>query len=406
MKRWKCSTGITALALMAASLLIWSNVALAQDENEPGTMDEPGVLILSVQAESPAAEAGLVRGDIVLSVDGAPMDDALALRSAVVEETPGDVLTLTVLHGDDERQVEITLGERNGRAYLGIVPFSTPIIMDTIERRELLPDHMPDHMLEHGTALLPELAPHMDGREGISITLVVVDVMDGSPAAEAGLQPNDEIQSINGESLRTPEALVDAVQAQVPGDTITLIVHPADATSGEEETEMREVTVTLAAHPDDADQAYLGVQFATKIQIERADHTFGEGGTWVPGDHLLRRFQFRMPQFMPHIFDGTEAAGEEAAGEEECVCGSDAPQGSYPMMRPRHFFWMQDGMSEEDVIIMPALPSLPGLPGLPGLSGSDGSHHVEEFFFAPGLVAPSAPDAPAPIHIEIVDESI
>ncbi|MHB1556736.1 MAG: S1C family serine protease, partial [Isosphaeraceae bacterium] len=61
----------------------------------------PGVRISAVQRDSPAAQAGLQRGDIIVAAGGRPVSGVAALQEAV-ERTPiGDELKLTV-HRDDQ----------------------------------------------------------------------------------------------------------------------------------------------------------------------------------------------------------------------------------------------------------------------------------------------------------------
>lgn len=84
--------------------------------------DTDGVLVASVAAGSPAAKAGIVRGDIILEVDGTAVNSVAELKTALSDKAADDQVTVTVRHGDDERELDVTLVEQNGRAYLGVVP--------------------------------------------------------------------------------------------------------------------------------------------------------------------------------------------------------------------------------------------------------------------------------------------
>jgi S1-C subfamily serine protease len=57
-----------------------------------------------------------------------------------------------------------------------------------------------------------------EGTEGAE----VAEVVSGSPAAEGGVKQGDVITEIDGEAIDSTEALVAAVAAQKPGDTVTL----------------------------------------------------------------------------------------------------------------------------------------------------------------------------------------
>lgn len=64
----------------------------------------------SVKKGSAAAAAGLASGDIIVSVDGTPIDAHRSLDELVVTHAPGDVLTLRVVSESGEREVRVTLG--------------------------------------------------------------------------------------------------------------------------------------------------------------------------------------------------------------------------------------------------------------------------------------------------------
>jgi S1-C subfamily serine protease len=69
-----------------------------------------GALIVDVAPGTAAADAGLVRGDIVTEVDGEPVGSMAELAAHIRRHSPGDELTLTVVSGGTEQQVEVILG--------------------------------------------------------------------------------------------------------------------------------------------------------------------------------------------------------------------------------------------------------------------------------------------------------
>jgi S1-C subfamily serine protease len=98
---------------------------LAEDEDLP--VDE-GALLREVYEGTPAAEAGLQEGDIILAVDGDVVDQERTLADRLVAYEEGDVVTLTVLREDEEIEVEVTLGPRAGRI---MAPYGVPFNDDT-----------------------------------------------------------------------------------------------------------------------------------------------------------------------------------------------------------------------------------------------------------------------------------
>jgi putative serine protease PepD len=67
----------------------------------------------------------------------------------------------------------------------------------------------------------------------------IVSVTDGGPAQKAGLQAGDVVTQLDGRKIETSDALVAAVRAHVPGDTVKLVLGGGSRT----------VDVTLAGQP-------------------------------------------------------------------------------------------------------------------------------------------------------------
>lgn len=205
--------------------------------------DTDGVLVASVAAGSPAAKAGIVRGDIILEVDGTAVNSVAELKTALSDKAADDQVTVTVQHGDDERELDVTLVEQNGRAYLGVVPCG------------------PD------MGMMPQ--DHMTWNDSLLQGAVIVELVDDGPAAAAGLKVGDRIVSVDGKAVDAENSLPDLIGAFEPGDEITLAV-----ASGTDEA-TRDVSVTLAEHPDKDGVGYLGVRVGPMVRF-RMDGTDGQ----------------------------------------------------------------------------------------------------------------------------------
>jgi S1-C subfamily serine protease len=70
-----------------------------------------GALIAGVESGSPADDAGLQQGDLVVAVDGSPIEGSTDLVAAVRSSHPGDKVTLTIVRDGQERQLDVTLGQ-------------------------------------------------------------------------------------------------------------------------------------------------------------------------------------------------------------------------------------------------------------------------------------------------------
>ena len=84
---------------------------------QEGITGTTGALVREVVADGPAAQAGLKPGDVIIAVNGQPVDEQNDLRSRVAEFKPDAEITLTVVKGTangptDQRDVKVKLGER------------------------------------------------------------------------------------------------------------------------------------------------------------------------------------------------------------------------------------------------------------------------------------------------------
>ncbi|MCZ2836659.1 S1C family serine protease [Modestobacter sp. VKM Ac-2985] len=73
-----------------------------------GTRD--GALVLNVEPDSGAAEAGVQEQDVVIAVDGEPVRSSEELAVEVDAHEPGETVTLELVRGGSSREVDVTLG--------------------------------------------------------------------------------------------------------------------------------------------------------------------------------------------------------------------------------------------------------------------------------------------------------
>ena len=85
-------------------------IGVTVSSQQNGTQSTPGAPINSVDANSPAAKAGLKKGDIVTRVNTQRIDDADSLIAAIRSHAPGEKVSLTYTRGSQSTTVQVTLG--------------------------------------------------------------------------------------------------------------------------------------------------------------------------------------------------------------------------------------------------------------------------------------------------------
>ncbi|RME50792.1 MAG: PDZ domain-containing protein [Caldilineae bacterium] len=79
---------------------------------EYGLSLSSGALIEQVLAETAAARAGLQPQDIIIAINDTPIDDRHPLSQVLMEHSVGEEVVLTVVRGEEQLQIPVTLGKR------------------------------------------------------------------------------------------------------------------------------------------------------------------------------------------------------------------------------------------------------------------------------------------------------
>lgn len=72
----------------------------------------PGLMVLEVAADSPAATAGFLLGDIVTTWEGEPVENMRGLARHLGPESVGREVNLGIVRAGEPREVRVTIGER------------------------------------------------------------------------------------------------------------------------------------------------------------------------------------------------------------------------------------------------------------------------------------------------------
>lgn len=134
--------------------------SLAADDDLPFEMPtaSEGALIIGVQEDSPAGEAGIVMGDVVVEVDGDRVDEERTLADRIYAYEEGDTIVITILRGADALELEITLMARPpelGPPGMPMTPPSGPALTPFAPFMD--PDFDLDQFLEENPSFLDDL---------------------------------------------------------------------------------------------------------------------------------------------------------------------------------------------------------------------------------------------------------
>ena len=130
-----------------------------------------GMVVGGVEAKSPAADAGLAAGDVIVGIDDAEIARPLDFQRAMLDRTAGDVLRVKVRRSGSERTLSLTLSGSSETRTLAAQPAWEVLGV------ELHPISSEEFRKNHSARY----------RGGLTVTAV----RPNSPAADQGIAPGD-----------------------------------------------------------------------------------------------------------------------------------------------------------------------------------------------------------------------
>ncbi len=172
-----------------------------------------GAMIAAIDAASPAAQAKLQPGDVILVYDGKPIDRSRQLPRLVADTPPDKSVKLTLWRDGKEQEVELTAAALNPNR-----PAPPPP-----EPEKPKPPPSIDALGLKLSKLGPELRKQFslpDTAKGVVIT----EVPQNSPGAAQGLRAGDLVAAIGHEPVHTPEEVQQKAAAAKKGGRKNLLV--------------------------------------------------------------------------------------------------------------------------------------------------------------------------------------
>ena len=198
----------------ALELADYKNVDTAETASSPDVLKRPvslgaaylgvsldpanrhSLVIGAADPDSPAAHAGIVRGDVLCKLDGHDVNDGDAIRTILQGKSPGELLKVSLLRGDKPVDLSLTLASWSR-------PLSGPgRVRDPLGVR---------------------VAASKDGR-GVTIE----HVFPGSPADRAKLKVGETLLKLGNESLAGPDQFQRLIADKKPGETLPLTLFLAE----------------------------------------------------------------------------------------------------------------------------------------------------------------------------------
>ncbi|HEY1906256.1 MAG TPA: trypsin-like peptidase domain-containing protein [Myxococcaceae bacterium] len=192
------------------ALGVYSQELTAELATALGLSGRHGAVVNGFVPGSSGRAAGLAVDDVIVSLDGRPIESARALTRLVGLRRPGDVVKLGVLRGGQAATIGVRLGERTDLEGSGpLRPAPEP---EQPETGQVVPMRLG---VEIGA-----VPPDVEAAVGVhGAGALVLSVEPGSPAERAGLQPGLVIVEVAGHPVHSAEeasALIRAAGSSPP----------------------------------------------------------------------------------------------------------------------------------------------------------------------------------------------
>jgi serine protease Do len=200
-----------------------------------------GVVIDEVTEGSPAAKAGLRKGDVVLEFDGERVRSSRQLTRLVQETVAGRKVPVVVQRDGQRTTVTVEPRESDSRIFRG---FEGNRVLEEFggSPRMARPPAPPPRPATPPSPAFPEferfiwrggntlgvevseLSPQLADYFGTKDGVLVTSVTDDSAAAKAGIKAGDVITSIDGAAVETPSDLRRRIQRLEDGTDFTIAI--------------------------------------------------------------------------------------------------------------------------------------------------------------------------------------
>jgi serine protease Do len=172
-----------------------------------------GALIAAIDPDSPATQAGLRPGDVILSYDGKPVDRSRQLPRLVADSAPDKPIKLTIWRDGKEDEITLTVVAYNPNR-----PQPQPPAPEQPK-----PPPTVDALGLKVAKLTPDLRKQFSLPEATR-GIVIVEVPQNSPAATQGLRAGDLIVAVGDAPVSVPDdALAHIAAAKKAGRKNVLI---------------------------------------------------------------------------------------------------------------------------------------------------------------------------------------
>ncbi len=181
-----------------------------------GRKDSKGAIVATIVPNGPAAKGGFQQGDLVLALNGKPVDDSKDLTRRVAMLPAGATATFAILRGGQPKTLTVKIGERKEQQADNDAPQRPGAAA---------PGGNTGEAMGLGLASVTPSLRQQYSLEGNVNGVIVTRVDPNSDAADKGIQEGDVVVSVANRPVRTPQDIKSRIaDAHAAGRSTVLIM--------------------------------------------------------------------------------------------------------------------------------------------------------------------------------------
>lgn len=171
--------------------------------------DSKGALVSDVKEDSPADQAGLKQGDVIIVYHGIAVEDGVALQRLVTRTPVGSKVPVKVIRDGRERELTVQIGEQ---------PEQDKVAKVDVGERDYALAGLSVEDVDQNTA-------RALGFKGKPQAVVVTRVEPDSGAEKAGLVPSDVIQEVNRRPVKSVKDFENVSSDVKKGSSVLILIN-------------------------------------------------------------------------------------------------------------------------------------------------------------------------------------
>jgi S1-C subfamily serine protease len=184
--------------------------------------EEHGVEVTTVDQDAPAGKAGLHEHDVILSLNGTPVESTAQLRRMIKETPPGRIVSLGISRDGQPMTIKVQLADRHkSMAWEPNMP-----AMPEMPKMPAMPDFdlpvsvVVVHQLARSGLMVENITPQLGDFFGVKDGkgVLVRSVEKGSRGEKAGFRAGDVVVKVNNQPVHDTSDFTHAIHS-VSGPT-------------------------------------------------------------------------------------------------------------------------------------------------------------------------------------------